>query len=215
MNTASKILQWMFLCSASAGFIGPRPAAAQEPAAAPAPRADTQSSHTAQSEAGEPRAATSSAAAATTATSPAAAPAAGMPAAGAAPAAGAPKSAGASPPLKGPAASAAAPGSASPGPAARPAGKARDPKSAAADRLELGAATVTGDREQPKVMYIVPWKKSDIGDLSGKPMNSLLDEALAPVDRDEFKREVVYYQAVKADASQNGASRAPAQQGEK
>ena len=52
---------------------------------------------------------------------------------------------------------------------------------------------MTGDREQPKVMYIVPWKKSDIGDLSGKPMNSLLDEALAPVDRDEFKREVVYY----------------------
>ena len=55
-------------------------------------------------------------------------------------------------------------------------------------------------------MYIVPWKRSDIGDLSGKPMNSLVDEALAPVDRDEFKREVVYYDAVKADASQNGTS---------
>jgi hypothetical protein len=63
-------------------------------------------------------------------------------------------------------------------------------------------------------MYIVPWKKSDIGDLSGKPMNSLLDEALAPVDRDEFKRQVVYYRAVKADASQNGA-KPPAPQGEK
>jgi hypothetical protein len=83
------------------------------------------------------------------------------------------------------------------------------------DRLDLGTATVTGDREQPKVMYIVPWKRSDIGDLSGKPMNSLLDEALAPVDRDEFKRQVVYYQAVRADAPQNGASKAPAQQGEK
>ena len=79
-------------------------------------------------------------------------------------------------------------------------------KNTAADKLELQTATVTGDREQPKVMYIVPWKKSDIGDLSGKPMNSLLDEALAPVDRDEFKREVMYYQAVRADASQNGAS---------
>jgi hypothetical protein len=76
---------------------------------------------------------------------------------------------------------------------------------AAADRLELGTATVTGDREQPKVMYIVPWKKSDIGDLAGKPMNSLVDEILAPVDRDVFKREVVYYKAVQADSSQNGA----------
>lgn len=83
------------------------------------------------------------------------------------------------------------------------------------DRLDLGTATVTGDREQPKVMYIVPWKRSDIGDLAGKPMNSLVDEILAPVDRDVFKREVVYYRAVQADASQNGAPPKPAQQGEK
>jgi hypothetical protein len=79
----------------------------------------------------------------------------------------------------------------------------------------LGTATVTGDREQPKVMYIVPWKQSDIGDLAGKPMNSLVDEILAPVDRDEFKREVVYYHAVQAEGSQNAAPPKPAQQGEK
>jgi len=79
----------------------------------------------------------------------------------------------------------------------------------------LGTATVTGDREQPKVMYIVPWKKSDIGDLAGKPMNSLVDEILAPVDRDVFKREVVYYKAVQADTSQNGARTRPSDQGEK
>ena len=85
----------------------------------------------------------------------------------------------------------------------------------AADRLELGTATVTGDREQPKVMYIVPWKKSDIGDLAGKPMNSLVDEILAPVDRDVFKREVVYYKAVQSDTSQNGAPGHPSNQGEK
>ena len=84
-----------------------------------------------------------------------------------------------------------------------------------ADRLELGTATVTGDREQPKVMYIVPWKKSDIGDLAGKPMNSLVDEILAPVDRDVFKREVVYYKAVQADTPQNGAPGHPSNQGEK
>jgi hypothetical protein len=85
----------------------------------------------------------------------------------------------------------------------------------ASDRLELGTATVTGDREQPKVMYIVPWKKSDIGDLAGKPMNSLVDEILAPVDRDVFKREVVYYKAVQAESSQNGAPGRPLDQGEK
>lgn len=86
--------------------------------------------------------------------------------------------------------------------------------SAKADRLDLGTATVTGDREQPKVMYIVPWKRSDIGDLAGKPMNSLVDEVLAPVDRDVFKREVIYYHAVQA-VSQNGAQPQAAPQGEK
>jgi hypothetical protein len=99
--------------------------------------------------------------------------------------------------------------------AARPSSGAGQKAPGGSDRLELGTATVTGDREQPKVMYIVPWKKSDIGDLAGKPMNSLVDEILAPVDRDVFKREVVYYRAVQADSSQNGAPGRPSDQGEK
>jgi hypothetical protein len=95
---------------------------------------------------------------------------------------------------------------------AAPAAGAKGPTKT--DRLELSTATVTGDREQPKVMYIVPWKRSDIGDLEGKPMNSLVDEILAPVDRDVFRREVRYYQTVKTDASQN-AAKPPSGQGEK
>jgi hypothetical protein len=91
-----------------------------------------------------------------------------------------------------------------PPPARAPAAAAQK-SSAAADKLQLGTATVTGDREQPKVMYVVPWKKSDIGDLGGRPMNSLVDEILAPVDRDVFKREVSYYRTMKSEASQNGA----------
>lgn len=151
---------------------------------------------TAQIDAGEPRANTSApaavpAAAPASPSAPAAAPVAPQAAANAAPRP-APRAAGTRPPT--------APGRTAPG---------------AADRLALGTATVTGDREQPKVMYIVPWKRSDIGDLSGKPMNSLLDEALAPVDRDEFRREVAYYDAVKSTSSQNGGSQPEASQGEK
>ena len=95
------------------------------------------------------------------------------------------------------------------------AGSGQKKAAEATDKLVLGTATVAGDREQPKVMYIVPWKKSEIGDLAGKPMNSLVDEILAPVDRDVFKREVLYYKAVQADTSQNGAQRPPSQQVEK
>jgi len=61
------------------------------------------------------------------------------------------------------------------------------------DRLELGRTEITGNQELPKVLYIVPWQKSDPGDLMGRPVNSLMDEVLAPVDREEFIRQVDYY----------------------
>ena len=61
------------------------------------------------------------------------------------------------------------------------------------DRLELGRTEITGNQELPKVLYIVPWQKSDPGDLMGKPINSLLDEVLAPLDREEFIRQIEYY----------------------
>jgi hypothetical protein len=48
----------------------------------------------------------------------------------------------------------------------------------------------------PKVLYIVPWKRSDLGDLVGRPVNSLLDEVLQPLDRDVFQRENRYYDAL-------------------
>ena len=61
------------------------------------------------------------------------------------------------------------------------------------DSMELSRTEITGNQELPKVLYIVPWKKSDPGDLMGRPVNTLLDEVLAPVDRDEFIRRVEYY----------------------
>lgn len=67
------------------------------------------------------------------------------------------------------------------------------------DRLDLDATSVTGSRELPKVLYILPWKESAIGDLSGKPVNSLLDEVLAPLDRDVFLRQVGYYNQLQAN----------------
>ncbi len=75
------------------------------------------------------------------------------------------------------------------------------------DRLELDPTDITGNRELPKVLYIVPWKRSDLGDLAGRPVNSLLDEVLQPLDRDVFQRENRYYDALKPGetASRQGA----------
>ena len=61
------------------------------------------------------------------------------------------------------------------------------------DRLDLDTTSITGSQELPKVLYIVPWKQAGIGDLTGKPVNSLLDEVLMPLDRDVFRRQVRYF----------------------
>ena len=62
------------------------------------------------------------------------------------------------------------------------------------DSIQLGRTEITGNQELPTVMYIVPWQKADPGDLMGKPVNTLLDEVLAPIDREEFVRQVDYYE---------------------
>ncbi|MDH3954675.1 MAG: hypothetical protein OEV03_10670, partial [Gammaproteobacteria bacterium] len=61
------------------------------------------------------------------------------------------------------------------------------------DEMTLGRTEITGNQELPKVLYIVPWQKAQPGELTGRPVNTLLDEVLAPVDREEFTRQVDYY----------------------
>ena len=68
----------------------------------------------------------------------------------------------------------------------------------AQDRAEIDQTKIIGNRELPKVLYIVPWKKPLPGQLSGKPATSVLDEVLAPVDRDVFRRQVQYHAQVEA-----------------
>lgn len=62
----------------------------------------------------------------------------------------------------------------------------------AQDRAEMEGSRIIGNRELPKVLYIVPWKKPVPAELSGRPPASVLDEALAPIDRDVFRRQVRY-----------------------
>lgn len=64
------------------------------------------------------------------------------------------------------------------------------------DTLDLGTASITGMQELPRVLYIVPWKRAEPDDLAGRPVNSLLDEVLAPVDPTVFERHIRYYDAL-------------------
>lgn len=61
------------------------------------------------------------------------------------------------------------------------------------DRLDLDTALIRGNQELPKVLYIVPWKEAGLAEPAGRPLNSLVDEALAPVDREVFRRQMRYF----------------------
>lgn len=66
-------------------------------------------------------------------------------------------------------------------------------ESRAEDQMRLETSTVTGNRELPKIMVIVPWKKAAPGEIPGRPVESLLDEAVAPVEREVFRVRLAYY----------------------
>ena len=76
----------------------------------------------------------------------------------------------------------------------------------AEDRIELKATSIIGNKELPKMLYIVPWKSSEIPEMNTPPIESLIDEALSPVDRYNFKRLIHYYEmysAQKKEQSEN------------
>ena len=78
------------------------------------------------------------------------------------------------------------------------------------DQADLYRSQIIGNRELPKVTYIVPWKKPGAGDLSGRPLVSVLDEALMPLDREVFRRQVRYDAQAVAQTPAPAAPAAPA-----
>lgn len=79
----------------------------------------------------------------------------------------------------------------------------------AQDRADIDRTKIIGNRELPKVLYIVPWKQPLPGDLSGRPPSSVLDEALAPIDRDVFRRQLQYDAQTHSRAPEPAGTAAP------
>jgi hypothetical protein len=66
------------------------------------------------------------------------------------------------------------------------------PRNQSPEQLQLGTTEIRGNQELPRVLYILPWKRPEMGEGLDRPGNSLIDEALEPVDRVEFRRELKY-----------------------
>ncbi len=52
------------------------------------------------------------------------------------------------------------------------------------------SATVTGNQEQPKVLYIVPWKAPEVAAATRQNLHSQLVSVFAHVDRPALQREL-------------------------
>ena len=64
----------------------------------------------------------------------------------------------------------------------------------AEQRLDLEGTAIFGNKESPNILYVVPWRKSSqIGPMQPPALGSL-DELMAPIDRDVFRRQVDLHQ---------------------
>ena len=72
-------------------------------------------------------------------------------------------------------------------------GAKADGKAEANDEVKtLNGISILGNQEAPKSLVIVPWKSSEIGEMPG--LSRLLDDAVQPIDKEVFMRELDYYE---------------------
>lgn len=63
---------------------------------------------------------------------------------------------------------------------------------------------VSGNKELPNVLYIVPWKSNPKINVDGKPIqNIMLDEIFAPIDPLAFSKKIKFYQQITASDVKN------------
>ncbi len=72
----------------------------------------------------------------------------------------------------------------------KPAAKESVDKAPAAK--QLSGMSIVGNDEAPKSLYIVPWKKSEIGVETS--LNMTLNENAMPVDREVFMRQLDFFE---------------------
>jgi len=70
----------------------------------------------------------------------------------------------------------------------------------AQEKLQMQGTQITGNKELPKVLYIVPWKSVERFEISSPPIASIMEQKLTPIDRASFKRSIHYHDAIFATA---------------
>ena len=57
-------------------------------------------------------------------------------------------------------------------------------------------ATVTGNQEQPKVLYIVPWKEAEDDSILEQPLQTRVRNVFSHVERAEHQRKLEFIEVL-------------------
>ena len=68
------------------------------------------------------------------------------------------------------------------------------------------STTVVGNQEQPKVLYIVPWKPVGESELENQTIESQLDLVFGHVERVELRRELKYLEQLSGSSTTNSGN---------
>lgn len=59
-------------------------------------------------------------------------------------------------------------------------------------RVDMEGTAIIGDKELPKVLYVVPWKDRKAGEIPGPSVSLPAEAAIAPVLPEEFRRRLSF-----------------------
>ncbi len=65
-------------------------------------------------------------------------------------------------------------------------------KAAAEPPVVILESTIVGNQEQPKVLYLVPWKAPHMPDQIFQPLQTQISDIYRPLEREEFLRELAF-----------------------
>lgn len=63
----------------------------------------------------------------------------------------------------------------------------------AEERIELEGARIFGDREQPNITYIFPWREDALSLLNVQSIQTLYERSLNPVEPARLRRQIDFY----------------------
>lgn len=63
-------------------------------------------------------------------------------------------------------------------------------------QLQSEGMNIYGQSQLPKVLYIVPWKRRQAGEIEMPASQSLTSDVLEPIDPEIFRRQIRYHELI-------------------